>query len=116
MKICKTCKKEQSKEEYYKHQHTKDRLQTECKQCYYMRKRKHSYKRMYGITIEEYDKCMETSDSCQICGSTDKLVYDHDHDTMKFRGVLCNKCNRGIGILGDTIEDIAKVLDYLNNK
>jgi len=67
----------------------------------------------YKITYEEYIKRMATSDCCEICGSKEKLSYDHDHDTMKFRGVLCNKCNRSIGQLGDTLESIQKVIDYL---
>jgi hypothetical protein len=35
---------------------------------------------------------------------------------MQFRGVLCNKCNRSIGILGDTVESIQKVLFYLTKE
>jgi len=73
-------------------------------------------RRTYKITYEEYIKRMATSDCCEICGSKEKLSYDHDHKTMKFRGVLCNKCNRSIGLLGDTIEGIEKVLFYLNKE
>ena len=73
-------------------------------------------RRTYKITYEEYIKRMATSDCCEICGSKEKLSYDHDHKTMKFRGVLCNKCNRSIGLLGDTVEGIEKVLFYLKRK
>jgi len=59
---------------------------------------------------------MSTSDRCEICSSRDSLCYDHDHNTMRFRGVLCNKCNRSIGQLGDTVESIQKVLFYLKSK
>jgi len=67
----------------------------------------------YKITYEEYMKRMATSDCCEICGIKDNLCYDHDHKTMKFRGVLCNSCNRSIGQLGDTLESIQKVIAYL---
>jgi hypothetical protein len=69
--------------------------------------------KVYGISLEEYDKCMATSDCCEVCGSVDNLAYDHCHDTMDFRGVLCNKCNRSIGQLGDTLESLEKVVSYL---
>jgi hypothetical protein len=79
-------------------------------------KAKHRYKNRYNITLEEYNKRMATSDHCQICGSKDNLVYDHCHDTMEFRGVLCRQCNRGLGFLGDTKEAIEKALEYLKDK
>lgn len=67
----------------------------------------------YGVTLEEYNKRMSRSDCCEICGSTKSLVYDHCHDTMKFRGVLCSLCNRSIGGLGDTPDSLRMALEYL---
>jgi hypothetical protein len=69
--------------------------------------------KVYKITYEQYMERMATSDCCEVCGSKEKLGYDHCHSTMQFRGVLCNKCNRSIGMLGDTVESLQKVLDYL---
>ena len=69
---------------------------------------------VYKITYEEYIKRMATSDCCEVCGSKEKLGYDHCHKTLEFRGVLCNKCNRSIGLLGDTLESIQKVVTYLS--
>ena len=79
-----------------------------------LKRQKHYATKAYGITLEEYQKRMSSSNKCQVCGSKDRLCYDHDHKTMRFRGVLCNKCNRSIGQLGDTAESIGKVLFYLN--
>ena len=73
----------------------------------------------YGITLEEYEKAMSISNTCQICGSYDednaskKLNYDHCHITGKFRGVLCRSCNQSIGLLGDTAESLLKAYTYL---
>ena len=98
-----------------------------CKKCHnlYARSRsgmnKKSVKRAtakkaYGITLEEYTKCMNTSNCCEICNTEENLCYDHDHTTMKFRGVLCSKCNRHLGGLGDSIEGLTRALKYLVRK
>jgi len=50
-----------------------------------------------------------------ICGSQEKLVVDHNHNTNKVRGLLCNHCNRGLGHFRDNTETLLKAIDYLNN-
>ena len=50
---------------------------------------------------------------CQCCGKKEKLVLDHIHGSYNFRGWLCNKCNVGIGNLGDTKEGVLKAYQYL---
>ena len=61
-----------------------------------------------GISREEYDHLCQLG--CAICGVLDsgkrRLHIDHDHDTGKFRGMLCGNCNSAIGLLGDDIENI----------
>jgi len=84
-----------------------------CIQCAKTIKRRRNMKYRYSITPEEYDECMSSSDSCEICGNTERLCYDHDHTTMEFRGVLCQGCNAGIGLLKDTPEGVLKAYNYL---
>jgi len=86
-----------------------------CKECHKdkYKQEKGWVKSKYNITPEEYVQYMKTSDCCEICGSIDNLCYDHDHITMKFRGVLCRSCNKAIGQLGDTEESLQKALAYL---
>jgi len=55
--------------------------------------------------------------ACEICTSTDKaLVYDHSHQTGAFRGWLCDPCNRSLGGIGDNIEGVIRVANYLLKK
>lgn len=70
------------------------------------------------ISIEEAEKFIKRGrDSCDICGGTTKLAFDHCHTTGKARGVLCFPCNNLLGRLGDSVESIekycTKLTDYL---
>jgi hypothetical protein len=51
---------------------------------------------------------------CKICGNTQKIVFDHCHQTSDFRGWLCDPCNRSLGILGDNVSSLVGVINYLN--
>lgn len=50
---------------------------------------------------------------CQICGRKRLLGLDHDHKTGNVRGFLCQSCNLGLGLLGDTLTSTKKAIRYL---
>lgn len=50
---------------------------------------------------------------CQLCSKTDSIVFDHSHTLCRFRGWLCNSCNRSMGVLGDEPEEVIKAVEYL---
>lgn len=77
----------------------------------------------HGITIDFYnDLVKKQSGLCAICKSPPglkrikRLVIDHDHQTGKVRGLLCMHCNAALGKLGDTKEQLLKVLEYLEGE
>ena len=75
----------------------------------------------YKIGLIEYNEFfIIQSGQCAICGKHQKelkkrLHVDHDHKTGKVRGLLCNRCNLGLGTLGDSVDTIQKTLAYLEN-
>lgn len=79
----------------------------------YSSKKAHQLAKRYNTTPELYEEAMASSNVCEICGSTKELCYDHDHTTMKFRGVLCRSCNKAIGALGDTVFGVNRALQFL---
>lgn len=77
--------------------------------------------RKYGITWNDYLEIIESQDNeCAICGTSiselDHTAHlDHCHDTGKVRGVLCRRCNTGIGMLNDDPDTLMKAVNYLIN-
>lgn len=58
---------------------------------------------------------------CAICERTcpgphrKNWAADHDHETGLLRGLLCTKCNMGLGAFADSISMLAKAARYLAN-
>lgn len=85
-----------------------------------IRARKYQLQFSYGIDEAEYERLLKTQDNkCAICG-TDKptgkwkvFAVDHCHVTGKVRGLLCNECNRGMGLLKDSPDILQKAINYL---
>lgn len=73
----------------------------------------------YKISLIEYNELFIIQNGqCAICGKHQKelkkrLHVDHDHKTHEIRGLLCCKCNLGLGTLGDSVDMIKKTLMYL---
>jgi hypothetical protein len=79
-------------------------------------------KSTYNITLEEYNKLLyKQNNCCNICGINQnmlnkRLFVDHNHLTNEIRGLLCPKCNTGIGQFNDSIDLLNKAIDYLLKK
>ena len=57
---------------------------------------------------------------CYICSKkpSDKraLDIDHNHETGEVRGLLCSQHNRAIGLFDDSINLLARAIEYLSRK
>lgn len=82
------------------------------------RKRPTQWERRYGISRAGYDRMlMEQHGVCAICGGTDgtrKLAVDHDHETGRVRGLLCTRCNVGLGYFRDARNVLENAISYLD--
>jgi hypothetical protein len=55
---------------------------------------------------------------CELCGDEGEngktTVFDHNHANEKFRGWLCDRCNRVLGSVKDSVDLLSKMIAYLN--
>lgn len=52
---------------------------------------------------------------CDCCGRVvHRLELDHDHRTGAHRGWCCGACNKGIGLLQDSLEGVLTAAAYLS--
>lgn len=76
--------------------------------------RKSLLKLRYGLTQENFDDLLKSQNNvCAICNSEDYLHIDHCHVTNKVRGLLCPKCNTGLGLFKDNETLLKKAAEYL---
>ena len=83
--------------------------------------RRSHLKTKYGMTPEAFDLLLEAQGGkCAICGGNDlkdergfRPHVDHCHKTGRVRGILCGRCNKGIGALRDDVDIVRRALAYL---
>ena len=95
-----------------------------CKTC----QKINGYARRYHISVEQFNLLLkEKNSACAICdvnldySSTGEkkehtgniLCVDHDHNTNRIRGLLCHRCNTGIGLLQHSTDIIISALEYI---
>lgn len=85
-------------------------------------KREQRLRASYGIGFKKYERIFHAQDGrCAICrvkGNLDpskKLPFhvDHDHATGKVRGLLCTRCNIGLGMMKENAENLENAKAYL---
>jgi hypothetical protein len=95
---------------------------TYCKQC--LIDKRLTWLRRIGMPEKEIKRARLTWNSfdnrCFACGSrksgTKGWVTDHDHKTLKFRGILCSGCNIALGYVRDSVIRLKFLIAYLMRK
>jgi len=133
-KVCTTCKVEKNINEFYLRggNYSPNSRKSKCKECDKKRVaetywkdpsvyQNNHLKRNYGITLNEYNQMLvEQGHRCKTCGTTEpggkhgKFMVDHSHNTGEIRGLLCKSCNIALGEVGDNINTLQKMIEYLN--
>lgn len=87
----------------------------------------------HNISLEDYKRVLKEQDGkCAICGDANgridprtgrpmMLSVDHDHTCCDgknscgscFRGLLCNRCNMGLGHFNDDLQLMTRAIEYL---
>jgi len=84
-----------------------------------LRERLEKYAKVtYGLQIDHYDEMLASQKGlCAICGGPPpahtRLVIDHSHQTGMVRGLLCNRCNVGLGFFRENQSSLANAIQYL---
>lgn len=130
------CKKTKPVARFHKSTLTKSGYSSYCSPCKYEANKRSNEKRltdnrvkflnqrknwhlkqMYGISLDEYNRLLEIQNGvCAICfksANARMLAVDHCHKSKKVRGLLCEKCNRGIGMFHDNPQTIISAAKYL---
>jgi hypothetical protein len=78
----------------------------------------------YKLTAERYAAMVEAQNGrCAVCQRADELKVDHDHSCCSgsttcgecVRGLLCDFCNRGLGIFRDDPVALSRAAAYLSS-
>ena len=114
---CRDCGKWLTK--YNQYPSCKRRKQYVCKKCWNNRFYLSVRKYRYGLTKEDILALLKKQrNKCPVCKEnlTEVFEVDHDHINLKVRGLLCRKCNWGIGLLRDSIPILKSAIKYMRRR
>jgi hypothetical protein len=127
LKYCYKCEQVKSVEGFYSSTQKRDGLMSSCKDCVnannrrgYLKqtpeqRRGYKLRTKFNLTEAQIaDYAANPVGHCAICGKTSLLCVDHDHETQKVRGRVCNPCNSALGLAQDSVTILQAMIDYLN--
>lgn len=113
---------ERSKKQYQKHKE-KRKIYRESRKII---RRNNNLQKQFGITLDDYNRLSQQQNGvCAICKNPETtknqyglrpLSVDHNHKTGKVRGLLCSKCNTGLGQFQENKLFLLNAIIYLVEK
>lgn len=117
VKRCTVCGEIKPLEEFHKDKRRKDGCRARCKDCRHSVEYKYKKKgreSKYGLSRAELARLKRKQEKkCLICGSIEYLVIDHSHKHGHVRGLLCSKCNKGLGHFIDSPRRLWNSMVYI---
>lgn len=120
---CTSCHRAASKEWAEKNKKVVKKRSDKWYKKFKIRHKNNTLLRKYGITVEQYNEMLvKQNGKCKICDNAQlsgnqwgryNLVVDHCHKTNIVRGLLCSSCNRGIGLMKESINSFKNAIIYL---
>ena len=112
-KSCRNCKENKNLDAFHNDKRTPDGRYDVCRDC------RSKHRNITDIPKERYEALLQAQNySCAICGinaeeSKNGLAVDHNHATDQVRGLLCMRCNVGLGYFKDNINSLNEAVNYL---
>lgn len=132
MKKCSKCHLEKELSEFHKRTNRPCGVRSICKECYKEypknKKARNGYDREYDlmksykITPDKFSEILKLQNNCcAICGKNQDMLVghkkylcvDHCHVSGKVRGLLCDSCNRALGLFKDSEIMLTKAIEYV---
>lgn len=132
-KTCTGCKQTKPLDQFYAKRSDATRYRAKCKECHRIKYKAdyalglgnyrdyHLKKYWAGSTVaeavENYERLFSAQKGvCKICKQEEvgkRLAVDHDHTTLKVRGLLCEDCNRALGLLRESFDIALQLAKYV---
>lgn len=116
-------RKRRAEEHKLYYQKNKDRIQTQQRRRdpahRLLVSRRRRLRITYNLSHEVYEQMFRDQNGvCAVCRTPDLsgkfLSVDHCHVTGKVRGLLCNNCNRALGLLKDSAAVLESMIAYIS--
>lgn len=114
VRTCTRCKEEKSYPESF------NKVGAVCVACTTTRQYLNTLMHTYGFSQMESELILHKArtEGCEMCGERcatgRRLAFDHDKETGKFRGLLCQGCNTALGKLNHDPQLLRMAIRYLD--
>lgn len=114
-KACTRCQKVMPMDAFWRDPRKADGRWSACRGCAQIGMESRRRARLYGLDDDDYLLMLaEAQGRCRMCGEKpDRLVVDHCHRTGAVRALLCDRCNRLLGVADDNVELLLAAINFL---